>query len=275
MEACTAVAHISSHSLASRSLAQELPAPARYRAADALLATMAMCPTQRQRRSLEGRVVALTLGLADSVARRYRGRGVDVDDLTQVARLALLKAVRGYRSGRGRGFAAYAVPTMSGEIKRYFRDFGWAVRPPRRLQEVRARVAEEDHALRQRLQREPSDPELAASLGLSRSELDEARTAAYGYQTCSLDGGPADGVPLEVPDDHDAVDELLTRDALHSALANLSAREQDILHMRFVEERTQSDIGKRIGVSQMHVSRLLAGILTTLRATLTQDDAAA
>src|SRR6476661_7276851 len=136
--------------------------PATDVAVEALLACLSMCHHPRQRRSLQDRVVVHSLHLADRTARRYRARGVDIEDLTQVARLALVKAVRGYQCGRGCGFTAYAVPTITGEIKRYFRDHGWAVRPPRRLQELTARVAVEETSLRQRLHREPTAQEVAA-----------------------------------------------------------------------------------------------------------------
>jgi RNA polymerase sigma-B factor len=244
-------------------------------AVDALLECLGLCQQERQRRCLENRVVMLTLDLADSAARRYGGRGVDLEDLTQIARLALVKAVRGYRCGLGHGFAAYAIPTMTGEIKRHFRDHGWAVRPPRRLQEVSARIAQEEPALRQRLQRDPTDAELAGAVGVPGAVLNEARTATLGYHTTSLDGGPADAAPRQVPDERDDIEALLTREALQSAMAHLTPRERDILHMRFVEERTQSDIGRLIGVSQMQVSRLLAGILGRLHTSLTQTDAVA
>src|SRR5690349_17788101 len=119
--------------------------------AEDLLLVLADTAEGADRRALEREVVTLTLDLADRAARRYRGRGLEYEDLRQVASLALLKAVRGFRPGRGPGFAAYAVPTISGELKRFFRDTGWAVRPPRRLQETRARVIRSEEQLRQDL----------------------------------------------------------------------------------------------------------------------------
>jgi RNA polymerase sigma-B factor len=237
---------------------------------DDLLERLQTCRDVDQRRSIESDLMLLTLAIADSAARRYVGRGVDVDDLTQVARLALVKAIRRYRCGRGPGFAAYAVPTITGEIKRYFRDCGWAVRPPRRLQEVRARLLEAEPELRQKLQREPDDDELASAIGVTRGELDEARAATCGYRTASLDAEP-DGTPIQVSDGRADIDWFLTSRALRQTLARLTAREREILRLRFVEERTQAEIGQVIGVSQMQVSRLLSGLLGRLRHELGPD----
>ena len=124
--------------------------------AEELLAQVEVTTDPEERERLRQEVVLLTLDLADTVARRYRSRGIDHEDLVQVGRMALVKAVRGYRSGAGNSFPAYAVPTISGEIKRHFRDFGWAVRPPRRLQELRAGLAAAEDTLRQELGREPT-----------------------------------------------------------------------------------------------------------------------
>ena len=240
-------------------------------ATEALLATMSLCPMEVQRRTLGKRVVTLTLPLADTAARRFGGRGVDLDDLTQVARLGLVKAVRGYRVDRGNGFAAYAMPTITGEVKRYFRDHSWAVRPPRQLQEVSARVAREEADLRHELQRDPTTREVATSMGVSRAVLDEARLAATAYRALSLEGTPAAPVPIDVPDKADDFDDVVTRDALRRALAGLTARQREIVRLRFVEERTQSEIATAIGVSQMQVSRLLSGIVRQLREDLTDE----
>lgn len=247
----------------------------RHEQAEELLATLAQTDCPEQRRELEHEVVLLTLDIADHAARRYRGRGMDFEDLRQVARLALVKAVRGYRADRGPCFAAYAVPTVTGELKRHFRDAGWAVRPPRRLQEARLEVARREEELRQDLQREPTRDELAASLGLSLGTLAEAAQAASGFQAASLDGAPGDGLPMELPDDRDDYAQIDLRDALHRALAGLGRRELQILRLRFVEERTQAEIGAVIGVSQMQVSRLLSATLARLRTAMLTADAAA
>lgn len=218
---------------------------------------------------LRREAIVLTLDLADSVALRYRGRGIDSEDLLQVGRMALVKAAHGYRQGVGSSFAAYAVPTIAGEIKRHFRDCGWAVRPPRRLQELRALLAAEEDQLRHRLQREPSTHELAAALGLDPAEVREARACAAAYRAVSLDLPSGDRTRIDVVDvEADHVEELTSRDALAHAITTLSDRERLIVRLRFVEERTQSEIGQTLGVSQMQVSRLLTGILARLRADL-------
>ena len=235
---------------------------------EVLLAELSSCTDAALRQSIEQEVVTLTIDLADCAARRYRGRGVDPEDLTQVARLALVKAIRGYQPGKGHGFSAYAVPTVLGELKRYFRDSGWAVRPPRRLQEVRSAVASVEEQLRHALLREPCPQEVADAVGVTEEDLDQARRAMSGYRTTSLESGSPDGSPLQVADPADHMDAVVTRQALHAALETLTERERQILHLRFVEERTQSDIGEAIGVSQMQVSRLLTSILRRLRTIL-------
>ncbi|MFW5473652.1 sigma-70 family RNA polymerase sigma factor [Knoellia sp. CPCC 206450] len=222
---------------------------------------------ERERRRQEA--VLLSLELADMVARRYRGRGIEDDDLVQVARMALVKAVRGYRPGRGHSFAAYAVPTVSGEVKRYFRDKGWAVRPPRRLQERRVQLLSAEETLRHELAREPNRAELAERLGLDLAELDETAACFTAYHAHSLDMPARDGGALDVGvDGEDETDRLVLRDALGHALAQLTDREQAIVRLRFVEECTQSEIGAQLGVSQMQVSRLLSGILRRLRCSI-------
>lgn len=213
--------------------------------------------------------VLLSLDLADMVARRYSGRGIEDDDLVQVARMALVKAVRGYRAGRGHSFAAYAVPTVSGEVKRYFRDRGWAVRPPRRLQERRVQLLAAEEDLRHELSREPSRAELAERLALDLAELDETAACATAYHAHSLDVPGRDGRTFDVGvDGEDEADRLVVRDALRHALAQLTDREREIVRLRFVEECTQSEIGAVLGVSQMQVSRLLSGILRRLRCSM-------
>ena len=226
---------------------------------------------------LRQEAVLLTLDLPERVARRYRGRGIDFDDLVQVGRLALVKAAQGYRTGCGHGFVAYAMPTISGEVKRHFRDCGWAVRPPRRLQEVRAELAVEEARLRQRLQRDPTMAELADTLGVESSEITRARECGAAYWTVSLDL-PADhqGSQVElVAEESSDIERLLRRSSVCQALASLTDRERAIVHLRFVEERTQSEIGEVLGVSQMQVSRLLTSILARLRQGMTDGAFAA
>lgn len=235
--------------------------------AEALLVQALSSDDSAVAKALREQAVLLTLDVPDQVARRYQGRGIDHDDLVQVGRLALVKAVRGYRTGFGSGFIAYALPTISGEVKRHFRDCGWAVRPPRRLQEVRALLGAEEDQLTQSLRRSPTTDEMADALGLDRAEASLARQCGSAYRAVSLDLPEDGGLPrVEVAADESAdIERMLRRRSVRSALAELTQREQLIVRLRFAEDLTQSDIGKVLGVSQMQVSRLLTSILGRLR----------
>jgi RNA polymerase sigma-B factor len=247
--------------------------------AEELLQLIEATDDPAEKRRLRGEVVLLTLDLADTVARRYRSRGIDQDDLVQVGRMALVKAVRGYRCGAGNSFPAYAVPTISGEIKRHFRDFGWAVRPPRRLQELRAGLAAAEDTLRQDLGREPTREELGAALLADPDQVAEAQLTATAYHCMSLDAPTPAGTSLADSVVHEPTefDRIENHDALSRALQALSDRERRILELRFVSEHTQAEIGAVLNVSQMQVSRLLSSILGRLRAELdeTQQDSSA
>ena len=224
-------------------------------------------------------VVLLNLGLADGIASRYLGRGIDRDDLVQVARLGLVKAVRRFRPGLGQSFAGFAAPTISGEIKRHFRDAGWMVRPPRRLQELGVRMREAEKDLEQNLHRRPTPEEIAAALGVDETQVRAAREAASSFHALSLDvpAGPEqptmEVAPPESDDPFTAVDDNAW---LQEALSGLTDRERLVLRLRFVDVLTQSDIADQIGVSQMQVSRILRSILTRLRSQLqaSMNDAA-
>jgi RNA polymerase sigma-B factor len=242
-----------------------------------LLAEVQDCADPAVRSSAEERAVVLAIELADGIARRYSGRGIDLDDLRQVARMGLVKAVRGYSPDRGNGFAAYAVPTITGEVKRHFRDCGWAVRPPRRLQEMRADLAAEEDRLRQELGREPSTEELAAALRVRPGDVAEALECYAAYRSVSLDAPAPTGASVmdSLPSRHDDFGALETRAALGQAIAGLTEREQRILRLRFVEDLTQREIGEALGVSQMQISRLLTGILRRLHSSLSVTEQAA
>lgn len=219
------------------------------------------------RQRLRAEAVVHTLPLADGLAHRYTGRGIDREDLEQVARVALLDAVDRYRPGRGHGFVAFAVPTITGVIKRHFRDCGWVVRPPRRVQERRAEVARAEAELRQSLGAEPSGQELADELGCSVEEISEARLSTTGFRPVSLEAPtPGGGTTADrVADPEDALEALETRSDLHALLRELPERDRLIIRLRFVDCCTQGEIGEVIGVSQMQVSRLLCRILGDLR----------
>lgn len=246
---------------------------------ESLLARLADSRSVRERRRFKHEVVLLNLDLADNIAARYAGRGIEWDDLVQVGRVGLLKAVDGYRADKGSGFPAYASPTIAGEIKRYFRDCGWMVRPPRRLQELRNQLRSVEPDLQQRLHRAPSAGELAGALGIEPDELSDALAARSGYTALSLDAPTrADsGLPLGdgLPDDSDPYEVVERAEWLRPALAMLSDRDRRIIELRFVDGLTQEQIGRHLGVSQMQVCRLLAGILDRLRDDLGISDAEA
>ena len=216
-------------------------------------------------------LVLLNLGLADGIAGRYLGRGIDRDDLVQVARLGLVKAVRRFRPGLGQSFAGFAAPTISGEIKRHFRDTGWMVRPPRRLQELGVRMRDAEKDLEQNLRRRPRSDELAAVLDVDEEQVRAAREAASSFHALSLDvpaapeQAPTEMTLEEADDPFAAIDDSAW---LRDALAELTDRERLVLRLRFVDLMTQSDIADHIGVSQMQVSRILRATLSRLRARL-------
>ena len=240
----------------------------RDRATRSLLSRAAMVTDPVTRQGLLEQAVLLNQPVARSLAQQYQRRGVDPEDLVQVAMLGLVKAVRGYRPTLAKPFAAYAVPTIRGEIKRHFRDRGWMVRPPRSLQELSRAVSAVEPDLTQRLQRMPTTDEVAQHLGVDASAVNESRAAGCGYDARSLDSPLGDsGQPLcDVIADPDMpfemVDDLLT---LGPALQTLGARDLRILRLRFFDNLTQEQIGHRLGVSQMQVSRLLTAILAKLR----------
>jgi RNA polymerase sigma-B factor len=228
---------------------------------------------------LRHEVVLDHLALATSIARRYDHRGLERQDLEQVALLGLVQAVRRYNPEFGSGFVAFAVPTITGELKRYFRDHGWAVRPPRQLQEQSLAVRSCVDRLAQDLGREPECAEVAASLGLSAREVEQARAVDGQYIARSMDA-PVDydsGASLADTLGEPAVelDRVEDFETLRPLLTTLKARERLILRLRFVDNLTQRQIGQQIGVSQMQVSRLLSDILLRLRQAMSMDEASA
>ena len=208
--------------------------------------------------------------LARSLARRYHRGEEPLEDLEQVAALGLLKAIKGFDPDRGSAFASFAVPTIVGELRRHFRDKGWGVRVPRDLQELALRLDRTSEELSRELGRAPTPAEVAERLGVSEEEVLEAREAAHAYRAVSLDrprteddeGGPAvaDSMGGEDPGFRRAED-AATVDQL---LRVLAPREREVLRLRFVEDLTQQEIGDRIGVSQMHVSRLIRQAIARL-----------
>jgi RNA polymerase sigma-B factor len=204
--------------------------------------------------------------LAASIARRYRGKGVDEDDLLQVANMALLKAIQRYDPSIG-SIRPYAAATISGELKRLLRDKGWSVRVPRSLQERSLEVAKATELLAQRLNRPPEIGEVAAHLDISDDEVIEAMDARHAYASSSIDKpGETTGVTILERLEEDDVQLLMADDRVmvEEAIRELPARQRKILDLRFNEDMTQSEIAQELGISQMHVSRLLASALETL-----------
>lgn len=213
------------------------------------------------------------LEFADSIARRYTGRGVDGDDLTQVARMALVKAAQRFDPAVGHSFAAYASPCISGEIKRHFRDAGWMIRPPRRLQELGAEYRQVGAELTHRLGRPATRTELATALRIDSRELNAIEKAAGVFSCLSLDAPAPNGDRQS--DDYARVAagphieepsaSIEDRDWLVRALSGLSDREQRLIRLRFADAWTQTQIADHLGVSQMQVSRILRATLAALR----------
>ncbi|HEX2355823.1 MAG TPA: SigB/SigF/SigG family RNA polymerase sigma factor [Micromonosporaceae bacterium] len=225
------------------------------------------------RARLRDNVIEAWLPLAHHLANRFSGRGEPMEDLVQTAAVGLIKAVDKFDPERGVEFAAYAIPTIIGEIKRHFRDRTWDIRVPRRLQELRLSLSEATSTLMQRLGRSPTVADLSAHLGVSEEEVLEGLEGARAYNAVSLSTPTTDGDrATELGDllgSEDGEFELAElRVALGPALAALDQREQRILTLRFYGNMTQSQIAEQIGVSQMHVSRLLARALAKLRGQL-------
>ena len=235
-----------------------------------LLQLLASLPADDPRRDdVRDRLVRLHLPLVEHLARRFRNRGEPHDDLVQVATIGLIKAVDRYDPDRGVEFSTYATPTIVGEIKRWFRDKGWAVRVPRRLQELRLAIGTASAALTQDLGRSPTVAELAEKVGASEDEILEGLESAAAYSTLSLDA--PDSLEQEAPSVLEALEGVENREALKPLLSRLSDRERRILLLRFFAGMTQSQIATEIGISQMHVSRLLARTLAKLRAGMLED----
>ncbi|MEU3274203.1 SigB/SigF/SigG family RNA polymerase sigma factor [Saccharomonospora sp. NPDC006951] len=221
---------------------------------------------------LRDEIITRCLPLAEHIARRFTGRGEPKDDLLQVARLGLLNAIDRFDPHRGTEFVAFAVPTIMGEVRRHFRDSSWAVRVPRRLKELHLAISQASGQLAQQLGRAPTPSELAGQLGLTDSEVWEGLLAGNAYHSVSMDAAYDDSGTLPLAETVGSEDAELENVEYHQSLrpllAALPERERRVLMLRFYGNLTQTQIADRIGVSQMHVSRLLAKTLSYLRAEL-------
>jgi RNA polymerase sigma-B factor len=226
-------------------------------------------PDSPEFRRHRDRIVERCLPLADHIARRFDGRGEARDDLIQVARVGLVNAVIRYDVDTGSDFVSFAVPTIMGEVRRHFRDNSWSVKVPRRLKELHLRHGAATSELSQKLGRAPTASELAAELEMDRQEVVEGLVAGSSYNTLSIDSGGGDEKASAIVDTLGDLDlslvQIENREALRPLLAALPERERTVLMLRFSESLTQTQIAERVGISQMHVSRLLAKSLARLR----------
>ncbi|MFJ8145653.1 RNA polymerase sigma factor SigF [Streptomyces sp. NPDC096094] len=218
-------------------------------------------------------LIEMNMSLVRFAAGRFRGRGDDMEDVVQTGMIGLIKAIDRFELAREVEFTSFALPYIVGEIKRFFRDTTWAVHVPRRLQELRVELAKAREELSSRLDREPTVAELATLMNISENEVVEGQIASNGYNSSSLDAaltgdGPENGESVLADFIGVEEDGLRLVEDFHSLaplMAELSERDRRIIHMRFVEEATQAEIGEQLGCSQMHVSRLIKRIISRLR----------
>ncbi|MYW70097.1 SigB/SigF/SigG family RNA polymerase sigma factor [Streptomyces sp. SID8379] len=221
-------------------------------------------------------LIEMNLSLVQYAASRFKHRGPqEMEDIVQVGTIGLIKAIDRFELSREVEFTSFAVPYITGEIKRFFRDTSWAVHVPRRLQEARIELTKATEELRTRLGRSPSTAELAELMQLDPAEVAEAQKASNGYNSVSLDAavnGSDDESETLLADfigvDEDRFELVENFNSLAPLIADLDDRDRRLIHLRFVEERTQQEIADEIGCSQMHVSRLITRVVTKLRAGL-------
>ena len=246
--------------------------PDRGRARDLFEQLCALPVGDSERLRIRAELVELHLPLVEYLARRFRNRGEWLDDLTQVATIGLIKSIDRFDLARGVEFSTYATPTIVGEIKRHFRDKGWAIRIPRGLQELNAKMSSTIERLTARLGHSPSIAEIAHELQTTPEQVLEAMEAGSAYAPVSLSAGPSgEGEldPMETIGTEDlGFERTEQRASLEPALELLPEREREILRMRFEDGLTQTQIAEQVGVSQMHVSRLIRKSLARMRAEL-------
>ncbi|MCX8562804.1 SigB/SigF/SigG family RNA polymerase sigma factor [Mycolicibacterium mucogenicum] len=214
-------------------------------------------------------IIERCLPLADHIARRFEGKGEARDDLLQVARIGLINAVKRFDVEMGSDFASFAVPTIMGELRRHFRDNSWSVKVPRRMKELHLQIGTASAEMSQRLGRAPTASELAVELGIDRDEVLDGLMAGSSYKTTSIDGAAGSeerpSLAETLGDVDPGLEKVEYREALRPLLDELPERERTVLVLRFFESMTQSQIAAKVGISQMHVSRLLAKTLAQLR----------
>jgi len=241
--------------------------------------TLELFKEYKESRSPEIRdeLVSMYVNLVEYLARRFKNRGEPIEDLVQVGIIGLIKAIDRFDVSRAVEFTTYATPTIVGEIKRYFRDKGWAVKVPRRLQELSLLVTQSINTLTQNLRRSPTIAEIAEHVGVSTEQIIEAMETSEAYSFVSLDrdlsSDSDDSFSLleYIGEDDKELIGIEDRTTLAEALSKLSKQEQRILYLRFFRGLTQTEIAQQLGISQMHVSRLLRRTLEVLREKMLQD----
>lgn len=229
-----------------------------------------LAPDDPRRAQVRDELVTGHLPLAEHIAQRFSGRGTPKEDLIQVATVGLINAVDRFEPDKGNDFLSYAVPTVMGEVRRHFRDASWSMRVPRRLKELHLSVSTASTKLAQQLGRAPTPVEIGEFLGISKEEVFEGLEAGQAYHSMSLDeslSGDNEGASLgdSIGTDDGALEGVENHEALKPLIEALPEREQRILALRFFYNMTQTQIAEKVGISQMHVSRLLSRTLATLR----------
>ena len=258
--------------------AQPLEGKARARRTDAIVSDLRGVRRQADADELTRQLIETNVAVARSMASRYRNRGIDLDDLEQVALLGLTKAAQRFDPAAGHDFLSFAVPTIRGELRRHFRDSGWMVRPPRRIQDLQTRIAGAQEELESRLGRSPRPSELATHLGEQTSDVVEALAADGCFTPTSLDARVADGSSSLgdlLGDEDRALAQAEAKVMLAPLMRALSARDRRIVRLRYFQEQTQQEIADSVGLTQAQVSRVLTRILTDLRAGLVERPPAA
>lgn len=242
--------------------------PVNRREATARLLERAHQASAEERCQLEEEVVRLNMPIAGDLARRYRGRGIPLDDLQQVACLGLVKAVKGFDPDKASDFLSFAVPTIRGELRRYFRDFGWVVRPPRSIQELQPRMQVAYAELGQELGRPPSSREVAERLGVPVQRVEESLAAQGAFTPASVDAAAPDEAPVSerLASEERGYAVVEDRETVLALTRGLSQPDRRLLELRFWRDRSQAEIGRDTGVTQSQVSRQLGVLLKRLRA---------
>jgi RNA polymerase sigma-B factor len=257
---------------------EPLEGKARARRTDAIVCDLRDVSRGAETQELTRQLIETNAAVARSMASRYRNRGIDLDDLEQVALLGLTKAAQRFDPAAGHDFLSFAVPTIRGELRRHFRDSGWMVRPPRRVQDLQTRIAGAQEELESQLGRSPRPSEIATNLGEDTSDVVEALAADGCFTPTSLDARVADGSSSLgdlLGEDDRALAQAEAKVMLEPLMRALTARDRRIVRLRYFQEQTQQEIADTVGLTQAQVSRVLTRILADLRAGLVERPPAA